>query len=171
MQTPVVIALIVLLLIRRIKRSVGFQKFNETTLIIRMVLFGLVIVSILSFAIIYPMALIPDFIGIAVGLGLAYIATNHAQFEKRENGVYFKTHIWVEMAVIGLFIARMVYRIVVVKDIFQDTQTNEDIQAKMNYMRDPLTGSIMFAFCTYYIGYFSFILKEGKAALKDNSGQ
>jgi len=167
MKFVVIIALVTMLIVRRIKRSIGFQKFNETTLIIRMVLFGVIILSILSYAITNPASIVWDVLGIVVGMILAYVATNHAQFEKREDALYFKTHVWVEIAVICLFLARFVYRILILKDMFQPDQSQEDVQAKLQYMRDPLTGSILFAFCTYYIGYFLFILKEGKKALKD----
>jgi hypothetical protein len=169
MQFTFIIFLVALILFRRVKRSIGFQKYNETTLIVRMVLFSIITLSILAFALVNPMSLIADGIGILAGLILAYIATNHAQFEKREDGLYFKTHIWVEVAVICLFLARFAYRFVIVKDIFQSDESQQDMQVRMHTMQDPVTGSILFAFCTYYIGYFSFVLKEGKKAMKNNS--
>lgn len=165
MQKLIVIVVLVLILSRRIKRSIGFQKYNQTTLIIRMVAFGIITISVLLTSIIYPPTLFYDVAGIIAGLILAYIATNHAQFEKREDGLYFKTHIWVEIAVIALFLARFVYRFVLVKDMFQSDENQQDIQTRMHSMRDPVTGAILFAFCAYYLGYFSFILKEGKKAL------
>lgn len=170
MQFIFIIALITLLLVRRIKRSIGFQKFNQTSLIVRMVLFGVVILSILSYAIVNPIALIPDTIGLIAGLVLAYIATHHAKFEKRADGLYFKTHVWVEMTVIALFIARIIYRVLILKDMMQPGQDQQDMQEKMQTLRDPWTSSILFVFCTYYIGYFSFILKEGKTAMKSDGG-
>lgn len=112
-----------------------------------------------------PSILIPDGIGIITGLVLAYIATNHAQFEKRGEGLYFKTHIWVEIVVIVLFLVRFSYRLYVLRDMFQPGQTQLDAQTRIEYMRDPFTGFIFLTFCTYYIGYYSFILKEGKKAL------
>jgi len=166
MKLPIIIALIVLVAFRRIKRSIGFQKFSEPSLIIRMVVFGLVALLILFGAIINPMSLISDGIGIIAGLVLAYIATNHAKFEKRENGLYFKTHIWVEMIVITLFMARLVYRLYMYQDLFQPDQNSQDMQNSMKSMQDPFTGAVIFTFCTYYIGYFSFVLKEAKKALK-----
>ncbi len=166
MKFPIIVFLIALILARRIRRSIGFQKFNEPLLIVRVVLFSIVSVLFLAFAFLYPMAFVSDGLGIIIGLVLAYTATNHAKFEKRENGLYFKTHIWVEIVVITLFLARFVYRVVVLKDMFEPDQSQQDIQARMQSMRDPITGAVLFAFCTYYIGYFSFILKEGRKALK-----
>jgi hypothetical protein len=169
MQPLIGIAILTLLIIRRLKRSIGFQKYNNVTIIVRMVLFGIIALFILAFdlgfnAIFSPAALIPDAIGILAGLILAYIATNHAQFEKREDGLYFKTHIWVESLVVALFLGRFIYRIFILKDIFQPNQTGQDHEHQMQYMHDPFTRSVLFVFCTYYLGYFSFILKEGKKA-------
>jgi hypothetical protein len=170
MKMTVVIFLIAFILLRRVKRSVGFQKYSEPTLIIRMVLFSLIALSFLIYAAFYPMALIPDGIGVLAGLVLAYIATNHAQFDKREDGLYFKTHVWVEVIVICLFLARFAYRALILKDMFQPEQSQQDIQTKLQSIRDPITGSILFVFCTYYLGYFSFILKEGKKAMNGEEG-
>lgn len=167
MNFTVIILLAALVLFRRIKRSIGFQKFNEASLIIRMVIFGLVSLLILFSAIIYPMALIGDGIGIIAGLVLAYIATNHAQFEKREKGLYFKTHIWVEITVIVLFVIRFAYRFYMYKDMFQPNESPHEMQNRMQTMQDPFTSVVIFLFCAYYIGYFSFILKEAKKAMKE----
>src|ERR1700722_20007063 len=117
MKFPIIVALIAFVAFRRIKRSIGFQKFSETSLIIRMVIFGLVALLILFGAIINPMSLVYDGIGIVAGVVLAYIATNHAKFEKRENGLYFKTHIWVEITIIVLFMARLGYRLYMYQDL------------------------------------------------------
>jgi hypothetical protein len=167
MNGTVLILLLVFLVILRIRRSIGFQLYRESTLIVRMVSFGILIFFLLSGAIIYPMLLIGDGIGIIAGLVLAYIATNHAKFEKREKGLYFKTHIWVEISIIALFLARFTYRFFILKSMFQPHESAEDIQKNMQTMQDPLTGATVFAFCAYYIGYFSFILKEGKKVLKE----
>jgi len=166
MQNIVLVSVLVLIIIQRIKRSIGFQKYNPTTLIIRMVAFGIMTLAILSSSILYPLTLFYDGLGVIAGLVLAYIATNHAEFEKKEDGLYFKTHIWVEIVVIALFLARFVYRVVMVKDMFQSDESQQDIQTRMHSIRDPVTGTILFAFCTYYLGYFTFILREGKKALK-----
>lgn len=167
MSATLYIALIVLILFRRLKRSFGFQKFNETTLIVRMVIFGLITLVILSTSITYPMAFLYDGIGIIAGLILAYFGTKHAKFEKRENVLYFRTHGWIEITVIVLFLARFVYRIILMKDTFQPgNETPQELQAHVQSIQDPFTSAVIFTFCTYYIGYFSFVLKEGKKALQ-----
>ncbi|HTB32680.1 MAG TPA: hypothetical protein VK808_11670 [Bacteroidia bacterium] len=167
MQFTFVIFLVTLILFRRVKRSIGFQKYSQPTLIIRVVLFSIITLAILAFAILNPKVLLPDGLGILAGLVLAYIATNHAQFEKREDGLYYKTHLWVEITVICLFLARFIYRVVILKDMFQPDQSQQEIHERMQSIQDPITGSILFAFCTYYIGYFSFILKEAKKEIKE----
>ena len=170
MQSVILYALVAWLLVRRIKRSIGFQKYNPTTLIMRMVAFGIIALSILCTSIIFPSVLWYEGLGIIAGLVLAYIATNHAEFEKRENVLYFKTHVWIEIIVICLFLARFIYRIVITKDMFQPGEDQQDLQTKIHTMHDPITGFILFTFCAYYIGYYSFILKEGKKVMKTDSG-
>lgn len=165
MKVVVLITLVALLLVRRIQRSIGFQQYRQTTLTFRMVLFALFALSLLSGGIVSPSLLIPDGIGIIAGIVLAYIATNHAQFEKRGEGIYFKTHIWVEIVVITLFVLRFSYRLYMMRDMFQPGQTELDPQTKIAYMHDPFTEFIFLTFCTYYIGYYSFILKEAKKVL------
>lgn len=165
MKVVILIALVVVLLVRRIQTGMGFQQYRQTTITIRVVLFVLFALSLLSSTVMSPKGLIPDGIGIFAGLVLAYIATKHAQFEKKGESLYFKTHIWVEIVVVVLFLMRFSYRLYVLRDTFQPEQTQLDAQTRMEYMRDPFTGFIFLTFCTYYIGYYSFILKEGKKAL------
>jgi hypothetical protein len=174
MKFTFIFILITLLILRRISRGIGFQKFSSASLIVRMIIFAMVALFILAFDVGYyainsPVSLIPDAISIVAGLVLAYIATNHAQFENRENGLYFKTHVWVEITVIILFLARFIYRVFVLKDVFQPDQDQQDIHNRMKYMRDPASRSVLFVFCTYYLGYFSFVLKEGKKVLKSKA--
>jgi hypothetical protein len=165
MKVVILITLVLLLVARRIQHSIGFQQYRQTTLTVRMVLFVLFALSLLSGGLVTPSLLIPNGIGIIAGLVLAYIATNHTQFEKRGEGLYFKTHIWVEIVVITLFVVRFSYRLYVMRDMFQPGQTELDPQTKIAYMHDSFTGFIFLTFCTYYIGYYSFILKEAKKAL------
>lgn len=166
MKIIILITLVALLLVRRLQRSIGFQQYRQTTLIVRMILFAVLALSLLSSAVIRPVGLIPDIIGIIAGLVLAYIATNHAEFEKREERLYFKTHIWVEIIVIILFLVRFSYRLYMMRNMFQPGQTQIDAQTRMEYMRDPFTALIFLTFCAYYIGYYAFIIKEGKKILK-----
>ncbi len=106
MQFSFAILIVALILARRIQRATQFQKYNQTVMIIRIILFGFIALGFLFYSLFDPLILLWDVIGIAGGLALAYVATNHAKFEKRENGLYFKTHVWVEITVIVLFIAR-----------------------------------------------------------------
>lgn len=167
MKAIILIVLVTLIAVRRIQRSIGFQLYRKQTLVARVALFGVLAAVLLYGAALYPTQLIPDVIGIIAGLALAYIATRHAQFEKRENRLYFKTHILVEIIVIALFLVRFAYRLYINRDTFNNAATTQNMQTRIDYFRDPFTGLIFLAFCFYYIGYYSFILKEGRNQLTE----
>jgi membrane protein CcdC involved in cytochrome C biogenesis len=166
MQNTFIIFLVALLLFRRLKNSVGFQKFSLPALVGKVTIF----ILISAFYIIAAQRnsqVLNILAGVFSGLVLAYVATYHARFEKRENGLFYRTHVWVEIIVVCLFLFRFVYRLVILKDIIQPGNDMQDASAKMKAMQDPVTGILLLCFCTYYIGYYTFILMEGRRAIKN----
>lgn len=50
-------------------------------------------------------------LGILGGWLLVFFAKKNISFEKRRGKIYFRTHIWVEMILLTLFLSRFLYRV------------------------------------------------------------
>ncbi len=156
------LGLIIFLIYRRIKRTIGFQKYIPAVMIFRIILFSLVATMVLSFTVTKTTSLIADLAGISLGLTLLYLAVKNTVFEKRQDGLYYRTHIWIELTILILFLARFIYRFYT---LFTHVKSNspEEMQNSLQNVRDPLTSSVFLVICAYYIGYFAFILKHSKS--------
>ncbi len=156
------------LIYRRVQKTIGFQKYTPSRLTFRIVLFSLVSILILSVTLVNPMALLADAVGILLGLVLVYFAVKNTIFENRGEGLFYRTHIWVELTVLFLFFTRLLYRFYTMAQVMGSTQSEEQTRDRLNDLRNPLTASVFFIICTYYIGYFLFILKHAKHQLPEN---
>ena len=67
MQVALPFVIIAFVLYRRVKRSIGFQRYSPKRLKFRIVLFAIVGVILLAVSIIHPILIIADVIGIAAG--------------------------------------------------------------------------------------------------------
>jgi len=159
------VLLVGFLIYRRIQKTIGFQKYTPSRLIFRIVLFSLVVTLILCLTILQPMSLISDLVGIILGLVLVFFAIKNTIFETRSEGLFYRTHIWVELTVLFLFFARLLYRFYNMSLVMGSAQSGERMDTNLNDLRNPLTSAVFFIICTYYIGYFLFILKHAKIEL------
>jgi hypothetical protein len=166
---------ICLLLFLRIRRIMRFQIYSPGALVLRAVLFAVFAFMSLATAILNPLTLLADVVGIVIGLGLLYFGVQHAVFEKREKGLFYRTHIWVEIVILILFVARYAYRFYLLRQ-GGVMQGEEDAQPDLNRQfqslaADPLTGLTLFIIYTYYTGYFLYIYQKGKKVLAVQSVQ
>jgi TRAP-type mannitol/chloroaromatic compound transport system permease large subunit len=145
---------------RRTKRSIGFQKFSRKNLLFRTILFGVLGIVILGFGFLHPIHFAADAIGLAGGIILGLIAIRHTRFEKRETGWYYRTHLWVEVAVLVLFLGRIAYRMLFIFSEGQATAANMSVADPSQFAKDPITSGVFFIIVTYYVLYFSYLLKE-----------
>ncbi|CAN5897727.1 hypothetical protein BH11BAC7_BH11BAC7_30970 [soil metagenome] len=169
-------ALFVLLIARKVKGSIGFQKFAKARLIIRICLFSFVALMLLTTAALHPISYISDFVGALLGFGLLYWAMKLTIFENREAGLYYRTNIWIEVTIIALFLIRFISRFPLFYGTFSNAfsgkhETPGEVKAKLETLRDPYTGALIFVMIAYYIGYSAFILKKAPAAKTIETGQ
>ncbi len=165
------ILLIAFAIFIRIKRSIGFQKYRIAVPIARILVCTLILVIVFSFGFMYhPSTLLPDAGGIIAGIGLAFLGVRHATFEMRKDGLYYRTHIWVEISILVLFFARLAWRFY---DIYGSlgSMPGEQVAGQLRYEKDPVTGSIISVFCTYYIGYFIYVASKASKLLKTENIQ
>lgn len=161
-QYIVIAIAIIFLVYRRIKNAIGFQQYSRNKLWEKIILFSVGSVLLLAVSITKPLSLVGDLIGIIIGLGLMYLATKNLLFEQKKDGLYYRTHIWVELAILVLFFARFSFRFYSVYQAVGDVQTPEDIKSKLQNINDPYTAGTVLVLCTYYISYFLVVLKRGK---------
>lgn len=160
------ILLIALAIFMRVRRAVSFQRYNPVTPVIRIVLFVIVIALILYFGISYhPSTLIPDTVGLVIGVGLGFLGARHAQFEIRKDGLYFKTHIWIEIGILALFFVRLAMRFYMFYSTLGNTPP-ELAASQLRYEKDPVTGFIIGIVGAYYICYYAFIMAQANRQAK-----
>jgi hypothetical protein len=165
------ILLIVVVIFLRIKRGLRFQKYIKLVPILRILVCSLTLVMIFSFGIMYhPSTVFPDTIGVVLGFVLAFVAVRKPEFEMRKDGLYYFTIIWIEVGILVIFFARLAY-------VFYDKYgalgnlPAEQVASQLRYEKDPVTGSIISVFCTYYIGYFTYIASKARKLLKPGNEQ
>jgi hypothetical protein len=155
-------ALIAFGLYRRAKRTIGFQKLGRSRLIFRTVLFGILGCIFLYLGLLHPINLAADGIGLLGGLILSYYAVKHLQFEKRDNGWYYRTHVWVEITVLALLISRIVYKL---SSMYLGSPAAFQPGAATSlesFTKDPWTVGIFFVLISFYIRYFTHLLRKQK---------
>jgi hypothetical protein len=145
---------------RRTKRSIGFQQFSRGRLMFRMILFGIFGLVILGFGFLHPIHFVADAIGLIGGGILGLIAIRHTRFEKRETGWYYRTHLWVEVAVLILFLGRIAYRMLFLFSVGKADAASMNTADPSQFTKDPLTAGVFFVIVTYYVLYFGYLLKE-----------
>jgi hypothetical protein len=161
--------LMIFLVARRIKRSIGFQKFSQPRLIVRIVLLSLVTIVFLVTAALHPLSYFSDFGGALLGLALLYWSVQHSVFELRGTDYFYRTNIWIEIIVVVLFLSRFLYRISIFYEFMSVRATTpEELKSRLNSLRDPVTGGLIFILFAYYIGYSFFVLRK-VAELKSES--
>jgi hypothetical protein len=152
---------------RRIRRTVGYQKLEPRRLKFRSVLFAVLGLLILTFAVRHPIQLVGDAAGLIGGLTLAHYGIRHLKFEKREQGWFYRTHGIVEAIVLALFIGRVVYRIVEMALIAPGASgpagaSGAGANPYGDFSRDPLTSAVFFVLVSYYVRFFTYLLRKEK---------
>jgi membrane protein CcdC involved in cytochrome C biogenesis len=159
-QAAIPVILILFIVYRRIRRTVGSQPFQPRKLKVRVGIFVAVGLLLLATGFLHPILWAADAAGLIVGGALAWLAIRHNQFEWRDNSLYYRTHTAIQAIVVALFVGRIAYRF-----LFAGQQMSNagDNQAQMQtYTRDPWTAAVFFILVAFYVGYYSYILRQGK---------
>ncbi|CAH1210541.1 Protein csk22 [Paenibacillus allorhizoplanae] len=145
---------------RRVKRTIGFQKLTRGRLIFRLSLFSLFGVVIFLLGFVHPIHFIGYLIGLAGGALLGRTAIRHTRFEHRSDGWYYRTHLWIEITVLVLFLGRIAYRYASVAISTEPTTTFSPAELSQ-FTKDPVTAGVFFIIVSYYVLFFSYLLREG----------
>lgn len=167
-QFAVPLVVIALIMYRRTKRSIGFQKLSVRRMSIRLVFFAFAAAMLLLLALKHPVMLIGYAAGAAGGLVLARYAERYFVTERRNGELYFRTHIWIESTVLALFLGRIAYRFIELA-VMQDFGSRMPQDPGM-MARDPLTGGIVFVIISYYYAYYLFVIRSAKTIRDEAPG-
>jgi hypothetical protein len=143
---------------RRTKRTIGFQKLSRGRLKFRLTLFSILGLIIFLLGFVHPIHFIGYMIGLAAGIGLGLTAIRHTRFEHRADGWYYRTHLWIEIAVLVLFLSRIVYRLAFIS--LSSDAANMNLADPTQFTKDPLTAGVFFILVSYYILFFGYLLRE-----------
>jgi hypothetical protein len=164
-QVALPFILIAFVLYRRVKKSIGFQRFSPKGMRVRSVIFGVLGLILLAVGFIHPILFLADAVGIAAGGVLGYYAIRHFVYEWRAEFLYTRTHIFIESTVLILFLGRVLYRVLAVVMLTKQSGAATDANQMTQYTRDPATAAIFFIIIAYYLIYYSYLIRKGKSLL------
>jgi len=173
--TYLLVALIVFVVYRRLRRSFGRQKLRPGRMALRIAL-----LAILG-AVIAPMALRSAAFagaavaGLATGVLLAWWGASRTSFERVGTERFYVPHTYPGIAVSSLFIGRVVFRLL---EAYQITHGQITYGAQVNpatapgmgaasygvagYVSSPLTLGLAFVLVGYYVCYLSWVVWKSK---------
>lgn len=165
-QITIVVPILLLawVVYRRIRRTIGFQRFVRKRLLVRIWIMGIIAALVVGLGVLHPAVYLGDAAGALAGGLLAYAAARYLSFERRDGEWYYRTHAWVETVVLVLFIGRIAYRLV------QSIQAGQHHQG-VTRMEDPLTAGALMMFVCYYIIFAVVLLRREKKLVPDAGGQ
>ncbi|TXK80983.1 DUF1453 family protein [Paenibacillus sp. N3.4] len=150
--------LVAFIIYRRTKRTIGFQKLSPGRLKFRLILFSLLGLVIFLLGFVHPIHFIGYLIGLAAGVALGLTAIRHTRFEQRSDGWYYRTHLWVEVTVLVLFLGRVAYRFAFIG--VSSTPTTLNPADPTQFTKDPVTAGVFFIIVSYYVLFLSYLLRE-----------
>ena len=163
--TPILIAaLVVWGIYRRLRRTFGRQAVQPWRLWLRIgiltLLGGMFVATSLGKSAQTLEALLA---GLACGAALGYVGLRHTIFEVTPQGRFYTPHTYIGLVVTGLFLGRLLYRLVYLSYNANATgHPNPDFFAL--YQKSPLTLGIFGVLVGYYVLYYAGILLKTRAS-------
>jgi hypothetical protein len=153
---------------RRVRRSIGRQVIHEGRLWVRIAIFGVVGALMVLGSVRNPTAIGALLGGLAGGAVLGVVGLRHTRFEFTPEGRFYTPHTYLGIAVILLFVGRVVYRFIGMSSYAaQNLGPNPDPFA--NLQRSPLTLAIFGLLVSYYLVYSLGVLQRARAANTANA--
>jgi len=152
-----VAALVMLMIYRRGRRLFTRQRFGSRRLLVRMAIVGSICVLLLPILLL-ARGVAPA-IGLGLGLSLGLLARTLTKFEVTEQGLFFTPNAYVGVAVMSLFLGRMIYRLTAIGAAggspFRD-----------GFQRSPMTAAVVAVLIGYYVTYYAAIFARGRRLLQ-----
>lgn len=153
----VVIALILFVVYRRVRRNFGRQRVSEGRLKFRIGLLSVIGALLLILSIRFPPALAALAGGVVGGLALATVGLRHTQFENTSEGRFYTTHTYFGLVVTALFLVRISYRLLMVQPAAADGQSPIS-----NLQHSPLNTLVFGLVIGYYTCFNLGVLRRSQ---------
>ncbi len=146
----IVAALAVLLIYRRLRRSIGRQPVRPLRMIVRMAVLAALGISLIPSAVRSGDFLLVEASGALAGTALAAWGARRTRYLKSGTQLYYVPHTYAGIAVTLLVLGRLVYRTV---------QMNF---APASMAQNPATVGLLFVLIGYYVCYYGCVLWKSK---------
>lgn len=158
--TAAVVALMVFVAYRRIRRAIGRQALQPVRMKIRM---GILAALSIAFVVVphgQVLILAGAAAGAAIGIGLAVYALKHTQVEFTESGVFYTGHPYIGLGIALLFVGRLVYRFVLMSTTAPAMDSPRGVSPFAGAIGNPVTTAVFFVVAGYYLTYYAGLLRR-----------
>jgi hypothetical protein len=162
--TPILVgALLVWGIYRRARRNIGRQRVQVRRISIRIAIFA-VLGAIIAAAVARDIPMLAALLAAAGGALLGYLGLRYTKFEVTSEGRFYTPHAYLGLAVTALFIARLLYRVLML-DHGMLAAPPPGGNPLAIYERSPLTLAMFGAIVGYYVLYYVGVLQRTRESL------
>jgi hypothetical protein len=157
---PWVFALLIpFALYRRFRRTFGRQALVPARLILRIAIFLIIAILLTAGA---RNFVLQELGGVGLGAALALWGASRTRFETANGRRYYIPHTYTGIAVILLFVGRLIYRIAQSSGTLAAAGDTAPTAGPKAAVQNPLTMGIFFVLIGYYVCYYSWVLWKSR---------
>ncbi|EST11969.1 CcdC protein domain-containing protein [Sporolactobacillus laevolacticus] len=157
----IIVALILFVIYRRIRRNIGWQLMRQKRMITRITIFAIIGFLFLIGSAFHPISLLSDALGIAAGVLLAVYSAKITHMEQRDQQWHYRPNVWIGSLVSALFLGRLFFRFygLYTSGLLQGNAANPQ---QINQVGNSWTAGLLLIIFAYYIVYYIFLLRKHK---------
>lgn len=160
-------ALIAWIIYRRIRRNFGRQRLRRGWMTFRLAVFSVIAFLLLHSLLSSPERAVATAVGAGIGVALALWAAKRTRFLQEDGKLFYIPHTYTGLVVSALFLGRFIYKIWATKSLFGAVFMGSDpsmgeYSGMSNLVSSPLTRALFYAYASYYICYYIYVLRESK---------
>ena len=159
MTTPVVPilfgGLIAWSIYRRVRRNIGRQKLSPTRHVISIIIFSLISLVLLGVSELLPKLISGFGIGLLLGVVLGFVGLRLTKFETTAEGRFYTPDPRIGMAIVLLFVGRMIYRFWSLRHLVGEAQTPPPFKSALTYLTFGLLAG-------YYIVFYIGLIRHAR---------
>ncbi len=159
--TYILVAVVLFGLYRRVARTIGPQPLRTRSLYWRIALYAALSLLVLDAGATAPLDWLAAAVGLAAGALVAVYALRATKFEARGPAIFYTVHPYFGIAMLVLFVARVVERFVASPKLMAELVSSQAQGASPHavnlmgaYGSDPWSVGLFLAFTGYWIYYY-----------------
>lgn len=167
--TYILIAVVLFAIYRRVARTIGPQPLRTRSLYFRIALYAALSLLVLGAGATAPLDWLAAAVGLAAGALVAVYALRATKFEARGSAIFYTVHPYFGIAMLVLFIARVVERFVGSPQLIAQLGSTHAQSASPHavnligaYGSDPWSVGLFLAFTGYWIYYYVGVVRAGQ---------